>query len=335
MAQSKSGGDEHQSLSKINKFIWANTMPVVLLYGDSQLTHLKAWYEMPNDPQVAYRPTSLDIKPLDSCTWCAVPGTRFDTIHKKVCGNDIPAHQDYKGDQWGKITGTVAGKTKLNPSYIIVSLGGNDVSDFDTNRKSKYAEQQLALRNSARGYGDTSMASFNSVKYWNDEKDAIRGHVKTVYQRLGVTFPDAKIGHLEIFMRNEWEFASRRMAENIDWYVHHELGIKLLKLNDMVDHTHFKIDGVHLNNKGFHLFMDQVFTSVLNSYLQGEMVRQRRKRQEEDRQLKALARERRNPYLYQRNYYPRHYIQPQRHLNRNHQQSSHYPYHYMYPYQPY
>ena len=113
MALSKGGDGDHQSLSKINKFIWSNTMPVVLLCEDSHLTHLKSWYELPNDPQICYRPTSLDTKPLDSCTSCAVPGSRFDTIHKKVCGNDIPAHQEYKGDQWGDATGKTKGK-KIN-----------------------------------------------------------------------------------------------------------------------------------------------------------------------------------------------------------------------------
>ena len=149
MALSKSSSDEHQSLFKINKFIWGNTMPVVLLYGDSHLTHLRDWYELPNDPNIPYRPTSLDTKPLDSCTWCAVPGTRFDTIHDKVCGFGIPAHQEYKGDQWGEITGKVDGKPKLNPSYIIASLGGNDVSEFDGKLKKKYKQQMQNINNNA------------------------------------------------------------------------------------------------------------------------------------------------------------------------------------------
>ena len=62
-----------------------------------------------------------------------MPGTRFDNIHDKVTGNDIPAGQDFLGDQWGEITG----ENKINPVYIICSLGGNDVSDFDTSLKEK------------------------------------------------------------------------------------------------------------------------------------------------------------------------------------------------------
>ena len=136
------------------------------------------------------------------------------------------------------------------------------------------------------------MADFDTVKFWNEQKEELHGHIDTVYRRLGDTFPDAKIGHFGILIRDEWGDASIRMAENIDWYVHNKLSIKLLNLNDFVDNTHFKRDRVHLNNKGFRLFMDQIFSSLLNSFLQKEMVRQRRKRQEDDRRLKDLARER-------------------------------------------
>ena len=280
---------QHQTLAKIDKFIWSCTMPSVLLYGDSHLTHLKKWYKLPNLPRIPYKPTSLDKKPLDSCTWCAVPGTRFDTIHDKVSGNDIPGHQEYLGDQWGDITV----KNKIDPVYIICSLGGNDVSDFDTSLKKKLAEQQIALQNAARGFGDTSMADFDTVKFWNEKKEELHGHIDKVYERLGNTFPDAKIGHFGLLIRDEWCDASIRMAENLDWYIHNVKGVKILKINDFVNHSHLKRDGVHLNNKGFRLFMDQIFSSLLNSYLQKEMIRRRRQRQEEDRRLKALARERR------------------------------------------
>ncbi len=71
-----------------------------------------------------------------------------------MCGNNIPAHQEFLGDQWGAITG----ENKIAPDYIVCSLGGNDVSEFDSSLKKKLNEQQIALRNAARGFGDSSMA---------------------------------------------------------------------------------------------------------------------------------------------------------------------------------
>ena len=315
---------EHQTLSKIDKFIWSNTMPTVLLYGDSQLTHLKRWYQIPSVSRIPYRPTSLDTKPLDSCIWCAVPGTRFDTIHDKVCGIDIPANQDFLGDQWGAITGD----NLINPAYRVCSLGGNDISEFDTAFKKKLHQQQIALRNAARGFGDTSMADFDAVEYWGKEKKTLHERIDIVYNRLGQTFPDAKIGHFAIMKRDVWCDAAIRMADNLDWYVHNKLGIKLLSINDLVNHTHLKRDGVHLN-KGFRLFMDQVFSSLLNSFLQNEMVKQRRKRQEEDRRLKALAQERRRLYghqpIHHRMQY-RPYMQPRAYADQYQQYNQGYAY---------
>ena len=37
-----------------------------------------------------YGPTPLDYKALANTELCAVGGTRFDTIHGKVCGIDVP-----------------------------------------------------------------------------------------------------------------------------------------------------------------------------------------------------------------------------------------------------
>ena len=68
-------------------------MPSILAYGDSHMVRLEEWLMLKYDPDNIYGPTPLDQRALSEVVFCAVGGTTFDTVHKKVSGIDVPKHQ--------------------------------------------------------------------------------------------------------------------------------------------------------------------------------------------------------------------------------------------------
>ena len=112
---------------------YRHNMPKMLLYGDSHIVRLEEWINQPYKKSNIFGPTPLDHIALNNIEVCAVGGTRFDTVHEKVCGIGVPVHQKRQGNQWDHVVNTL----KLQPATVIISMGGNDVSDYDTRLKAK------------------------------------------------------------------------------------------------------------------------------------------------------------------------------------------------------
>ena len=94
-------------------------MPTVLMYGDSHITHLEEWSQIPPEQHVFFGPTPLDTRVLTNAYYCAVGGSRFDTVHDRVCGINVPSHQKPRGNQWYYITEEL----NLKPDTVLISLG--------------------------------------------------------------------------------------------------------------------------------------------------------------------------------------------------------------------
>ncbi len=87
------------TLEKILTFIRSKEMPKLLLYGDSHITRLEDWLKKTVVLTDNYGPKPLDHKALKNVEFCAVGGTKFDTIHSKVCGINVPIYQRRRGNQ--------------------------------------------------------------------------------------------------------------------------------------------------------------------------------------------------------------------------------------------
>ena len=81
------------TLEKIKNSILQYKMPKLLLYGDSHITRLEDWIKKPFVATDMYGPKLLDQKAMKNIEFCAVGGTKFDTIHSKVCGINVPTYQ--------------------------------------------------------------------------------------------------------------------------------------------------------------------------------------------------------------------------------------------------
>ena len=71
---------------------YQHSMPKMLLYGDSHIVRLEEWIKQPYVKSNIFDPTPLDHIALSNIEVCAVGGTRFDSVHEKVCGVGVPKH---------------------------------------------------------------------------------------------------------------------------------------------------------------------------------------------------------------------------------------------------
>ena len=108
------------TLMKIKNFILRCRMPKLLLYGDSHITRLEDWTKKPVVFTDMYGPKPLDQRALKNIEFCAVGGTKFSTVHSKVCGINVPVYQRRRGNQWKHVTEDL----KFQADGIIISMGG-------------------------------------------------------------------------------------------------------------------------------------------------------------------------------------------------------------------
>ena len=123
-------------ISNIKHQIIRYNMPSILLYGDSHIERLEDWIKLPYNPNNLDGPTPIDHKALSRAEWCAFGATTFETVHKKLCGLDVPSHQKCQGNQWHHVTQVL----KMKPDTLIVSMDANDISNFDSCLKPKLAQ---------------------------------------------------------------------------------------------------------------------------------------------------------------------------------------------------
>ena len=64
-----------------------------------------------------------------------------------------------------------------------------------------------------------------------------------------------------------------------------EWASKVVYIGTYLKRSDFKRDNVHLTNSGYHVFIDQLYSSILNSFLQKIMVEVKNKNREKNRQL--------------------------------------------------
>ena len=89
-----------QLIFRLRQFMWWYKMPVVLLYGASHIIRLQDWLAMGKDSRYPLKLTYIDTRAFSNATFCAVGGSRFATIHQRVCGQNVTAHQPKRGNQW-------------------------------------------------------------------------------------------------------------------------------------------------------------------------------------------------------------------------------------------
>ncbi len=250
---------QHNSIRQIRRTLWPHDMPIIVMYGDSHITHLEAWMGIHVLAKVKGKPTSMDRKAMSNAYYCAVGGLRFDTVHKRVQGIEVPEHQVKCGNQWQHITK----KLKLDPNATVVSCGGNDCSRFDGKVKRRLQNVN----------GDTVELETKMV---SDEFKVVKKEIDKVFGRLKSAFEHARIVFVGVWYRPGWHSATKKLADEINSYIDAEVAHKVVYMGRFLGASSFMSDDVHLTHEGYRVFMDQVITSCVNAHLQNTLTEEKR-----------------------------------------------------------
>ncbi len=104
----------------------------------------------------------------------------FDTIDDRVLGINVPDHQPKKGNQWQQLI-----DDNYHLHYTVVSLGGNDVSNYGDKVKQR---RRRAMGNPANETDDN--------EFLEKEFKLLCGHVDTVFQKLIDTLDGTRIWYM-------------------------------------------------------------------------------------------------------------------------------------------
>ena len=235
-------------------------MPTILFYGDSHLTRFKKWIKSTNLPD---GPTFLDRYVLQHKHFCAVGGSRFNTIHDRVRGIKVPPTQPFRGNLWRYTTRV----KELRPDYIVVSLGFNDISRFDRMYKKEMADFKEVNMNVPIDEIDESH-KFADAEFWAKEQKDILDNVDIIVGRLRHNFPGSRLIFVGVIPDKNWCHESIILCNNLEWHMKEKLGLKLAPIAGLVDKDiHVDNDGVHLTPSGYRLFMDKVVSRVVDMWL--------------------------------------------------------------------
>lgn len=232
-------------------------IPQILLYGDSHLANLRKWATQSEDRD---GPRPLDKIMLKSFKHCSVGGSTFNNVYQRTRNIKVPPTQPDRGDQWSEVLND---KT-CNPTYIYVSLGGNDCDTFGQ-KLAWLSQQQLLACTYPTVYG-TDMIRFDPLEFYQEELDKIIDQLESVITRLEVAFPDAEIIFSSVFEREPWDDLTLYLARTINWYMKFFRKHRMVNLNGMIPPEQLKDDKVHFLNLGYQTFMDKGIGMVLEFY---------------------------------------------------------------------
>ncbi len=222
------------------------------------MTNLKKWIKTPQKYGGA---TWLDRMVLKHKHFCAVGGSRFPTKHDRVRGLNVPDTQPYCGDLWRYTTNV----KKLKPDYILISLGFNDCDRFD--RRYKVAMQKYRAAIAKSKDVDDGKYVFCDAEHWIHETKEILDALDAVVERLEKTFPDSKLVYVGIMCSEKWCKETLLVCDRIEQKIGHYHGIKMAPINGFIKpKEHLRHDKVHLNHKGYRIFMDKVMARVVDMW---------------------------------------------------------------------
>ena len=185
------------TLEKIKYFVLCYNMPKLLLYGDSHITRLEDWIKKAFVATDMFEPKLLDHKAMKGIEFCAVGGTKFDTVHAKVCGINVPLHQRWRGNQWKRITEDI----NFKADGIILSLGGNDTGSFDDKIRNKLAQKALLQHIPQELLTDAQkeIITFDAMAEKDKTLKTIVGNIDEVFGRLYKHFENACITYVGLW----------------------------------------------------------------------------------------------------------------------------------------
>ena len=207
------------SLSNLKKFL-KKDIPTILFYGDSHMSNLQDWLEKCTG---VGKPRELDKKVLELAFFCNVGGSRFDTIHDRVCNVEVPETQPDRGDQWQNI---ITDPT-CRPDYIIISLGGNDADEFGKKLGKKLANSDI-----------------DPNEFYNKEYLRVTEQMDIVFDRLGNQFQNAQLIFMAIMDRDNWSVTTKQFAQDLTFYVKKCWKIKVMQISGKITPYHMKRDHI-------------------------------------------------------------------------------------------
>ena len=230
------------------------------MYGDSYLTHLKAYLKSKGK---FTGPCYLDYKVSRRTHFLAVGGSNFENVHRRVTGEDVPATQIWRGNQ-RQFTIKVK---EVAPDFLAINLGANDCDSID--RRLCDAVEDFRFH----GHHKTSkdIKEFKQ-QFVQQEMKNLYKNLDSVVARLKKQYPDARFLYVGIVRRAWWGEHARACAKNIEWWVKRKLNIKVVQNDGFVDtRYHLCNDDVHLNFRGNRMYMDKVFSRIIQIWKDPEM----------------------------------------------------------------
>ena len=176
-----------------------------------------------------------------------------------MCGIGVPPHQRRQGNQWHHIVNEL----KLQPATVVISMGGNDVSDFDTKLKAK----KNLLKRIPKKYKARRESLMEEIEKMKDiEYKLIVDEADIVLDRLKNHFEGARLLYIATWARPGWDLTSIQLADEINKYIDDNKVHKTMCMFRYLDQSHW-LDNVHLNDSGYRVLVDHVFHSELSYYL--------------------------------------------------------------------
>ena len=229
------------------------TPPHVMLYGESRLSNIQKWQK---EPSSKHGPRPLDNAALMETSHSAVGGSRFATVHNRVRNINVPPTQPDQGNQWEACLKS----PDCNPVYILVSLGSNDADLFGQRLSWMMNMQLIAAEHPTEE--NRSYIYFDPIQFYKQELQKLTTQVDTVLNRLEISFPYSEIIFLSVAERDYWDTLTLYLAQTLNWYVKFHHQHRCINLNGMIPHFHYKCDGIHYQNRGYHYFFDKAYGKV-------------------------------------------------------------------------
>ena len=160
--------------------------------------------------------------------------------------------------------------------YFLV-CGGNDVDYANDVMHYKLGHCQYELSQSVLhkpswryhlnySFQADTFSIFDPCAYVDAKYESIAGHIDTVISIIKQRFPNAKLYCLSIPIRSNWYPLIINLAKMLDKYVEFVQKVRVCDINQFLLSEHFCEDRVHLNAKGYRVFMDRGVGIVLGVY---------------------------------------------------------------------
>ena len=255
--------------------------PRIVFYGDSHIGRLLTWYLHTRGLGTA---DMLEKELLDNSKFIYSGGSRWDTVHNRVQGIEVPEHQR-QGNLWDKVMRQVtAGEYK--PEYVFISCSGNDLDKWNDSlytaiRRSKiwhilvHAEWTPSIfyqKNHHNWYDDRVIPPVKPQKldiedFLSEKRYKMCVNIDAVVGVLKDAFPSTKMYALGTIGRENWCPAVTKQIPLVNKYLEDKHSIRVCTINGYLLDKHMDDDRIHLSNEGYRLLVNKALGPLVDRHV--------------------------------------------------------------------